>query len=758
MPGNTDRKRCVNLRESRDFFNAAQCFEQCGSFNEAFSCDMEALKAVPEADFEKRIEISLHAATLAHRMGDRENEYNLTWKIAYVYLDWSDAAADETQRAQAISYLVKAGDQAVRMGELERGADHYLKACDEALVLEDPAPAFSYAGKAIDTALKVTPGPAGLLMRAYDRAGLACALVNKSLKPARVYWNEARRYADEWGGSYTPSMPSRHAHLKLDAAPAALAVVRQDPQGPNNTIFSTITATLTETMGRVSNCVVKFSVLKEFGAVIPAAQRTNKDGVATATFFPKGKTGLCTVKGRARTGARAAVDLKLTKAPQIDLLEVKWVYPGSLGLYGVKPEAPHWRKKGPRPIAHVFAGRGLDGAKRRPKSGLEIEVTLALPPEAGLQGLPKIRVTGTARFTALHGTPASPLDPLVFTGEAKRITTEPKKISVWSGGRIPDAIGHYDVEITWRYEHPVSRGTETVWAQLGGATTTVNDLYITWKQPLPCVEVHYRFIKVGDSWIPEIGNRFQYGEPQFEDNGAARVYFECLRWSTEAVLSQGDLNPDYLEKRVKDEESRKEIQILDRIFEYICSPATFAGRARKETTHLWSASSFDHRALDVIEKKTGECGDWACLFHDLAAAQGIHICLVALGMTDKALGENFCMYPKVAKTSQSLLPLVYDPFIERYRLVKNQWNVIPGQHGVRTSQDDSGLNSQGGWLPYRKLLSAWYGWKKPELLEIWNPSTMKCAACKETALKYYDAEKKQFVIMCPLCGISTVPD
>ncbi|MBN2033902.1 MAG: hypothetical protein JW836_11540 [Deltaproteobacteria bacterium] len=765
MSGNTDRERCVKLRESRDFFNAAKCFEQCGSLNEALSCDMEAIKAVSEADFKKKIEISLHAATLAHKMGDEEDEYNLIWKIAYLYLDWAEATTDGNQRAQAVAYLVKAGDQAVRMGELERGADDYLKASGEALVREDPVSAFSYARKAIDIALKVPPPkPAELLIKAYDRAGLACALAKKSLKPARVYWNEAKRYADELGTPYTPSMPSRHAQLKLDASPAALAVVRQDPQDPNNSIFSTITATLTEAMGRVSNCIVKFSVLKGFGAVIPAVQRTNKDGIATAAFFPRGKAGLCTVKGRARTGAKAAVDVKLTKAPEIDLLEMKWVYPNSLGLYGVKPEAPHWRKKGPRPIAHVFAGRGLNGSGRKPKSGLEIEITLALPPEAGLQGLPKIRVTGTARFKALPGTPASPLEPLVFTGEAKKITMEPQKISVWSSDRIPDAMGHYDVEITWSYEHPISRGTETVWAALGGATKTVNDLYITWKQPLPCVEAQYQFIKVGDSWVPEVGDRFQYGEPQFEDNGAARVYLECLRWSIEAILSQGDLNPDYLEKRVKDKECRKEIQILDRIFEYICSPgtvgtSTFSGRAREGTTYPWSAASYSHRALDVIKTPTGECGDWACFFHDLAAAQGIHVCLVALGMTDNAFGENFCMYPAVAETSRSMLPLVYDSFMKRRMLVNNKWKVIPGQYGLRTSRDDAVFDYQGGWLPYQKLLSLWLkDFKKPKLVEIWNPSTMKCKACREKTLKYYNARKKQFVIICPLCGTSIVPD
>lgn len=761
MSGTANVERCAELRQSKDFFNAAKCFEQCGEFNEAFSCDMEAIKAIPETDFQQRIEVNLHATTLARKMGDQNKEYQGYKEIADVYLSWREATADGNQTGQAIAYLVKAADLAVRMGRIEPAAHDYLNAGEEALTLHDSASALSYSKKAIDVALTVpAPKPAGLLMNAYDQAGYACALVNNSLKPAKVYWDEAKRYADELGTPYSPTLPGRHAQLKLNAKPVALAVIHQDPQAPGSHVSSTITATLTEAMGRVANCVVKFSVLKEFGAVIPATARTNKDGIATTTFFPTGKVGLCTVKGRAKTGAKASADITLVKAPQLDLAEVRWIYPNSLGLYGVKPEAPHWRKGGPRPIAHVFAGRGLDGGTRE-KKGLEIEITVALAADAGQQSLPKVRITGTAQFKALPGTPTSPLQPLVFIGEASDITTEPKKVSVRSSDKIPDAIGHYDVEIAWSFEHPVSGGT--AWAPLGGATKTVNDLYVTWKQPLPSVVAHCRLTGVTTgNWWPELSGHFEYGEPQLEDDGTgksvARVYLECLRWSTEAILSQGDLNPNYLEKEVKDKECRQEIQILDRIFEYICTPNTFGGRAREPETHLWSAASLDHQALDVINKKSGDCGDWACLFHDLAATQGIHTCLVALGRTAKARGENFCLYPAVAKTSRSMLPLVFDPFITRWALDNDQWKEIPDHYGLCTSRDHQIFNDRGGWLPYQERLIKWYGWKQPVLLEVWNPSTYQCSTCKEKALKYYEAKNSRWIIMCPLCGISIAPD
>lgn len=57
MPEKESIDQCVKLRESKDFVKAAKCFEQHGRFEEAFNCDMEAIKTLPETDFQKMIEI-----------------------------------------------------------------------------------------------------------------------------------------------------------------------------------------------------------------------------------------------------------------------------------------------------------------------------------------------------------------------------------------------------------------------------------------------------------------------------------------------------------------------------------------------------------------------------------------------------------------------------------------------------------------------------------------------------------------------------
>ena len=778
MPQDAAARKCEDLRSDRRLLDAAACFEGMGLFPAACDCCLSALIDMPSHEYGPRIALCLRGEALAARAGDHSRRVTAFEQAASICEAWSretDPAGGNTALEQAMRYRSKAGEAASAGRLWTWAARAFTTAAMHARMLERHESALALARRAIDAGLNMPAAEgAAVLSTAYDLAGRAIKSLDRDCAAAAASWKKAAEYAKQAEVSYRAP---RCAWIDLSTEPDVIEVTGRDPtfvdqpmmyffkdaalyrlgaQGPQAVdprYLTRITARVSEPSGRVTNCIVTFHARKADGLVLPSQLRTNAQGEATTTFCATGKAGPSVIGARDKTGARASVTVTVAGAAAagVDLRELRWIYPNSLGLDGTKPEAVHWRRQGVRPIAHVFGGRGLHGQGRTPK-GLEIDLTLARGHDPLTDNASALRVEGTAVFTT-HADSPEPLPPwqLEFRGDHEPLSDGEMHVRVFSDGTLPtEAVGHYQVRTTWRFQ--VRETGESAWRELPGAHVTVNDLYVTWKQPLPAVMARFD-VSAGLEW-PPVAIGHSYGKPLYEPGGDQRwyprVYLECLRWSTRAIVAGGRLDTDGPAAQEPADEVRQEVELLDRIFDGACGAPPLARLGRIDALVIPSAPAPHYQASDIITGGNGNCGDWACLLHDLAAAQGVHVSLATLGASWSA--ENFCMYPTTDETT-TRLPVVYGPFIGRGAGVNGHEEP---RYGFRSTRDHAIFGDGGARAAYKAFLTGVLELKPEDVrfVTLWDPRGIRSCGCGAAFRDYRDPdpESDRDISVCPGCG------
>jgi hypothetical protein len=787
--GSDAAAKCEALRRDEKWLAATDCFEAIGKFADAHDCCMLAVKDIPYDNRQRQLELFDRAVSLAKRAKDARKCAQALDQAAQLCESWSfqlesatvGSGADMAKRAN--NYHLNAGEAFLEAGErldlISAGEQFYT------IGLYD---------RTIKIVSRVVPQDhpvMNLLFMAYDAAGKQAAKGSpRDCGEAAQYWAEAARL-DKLLGNSTAYLPPRCATLTVTAETAELCVTGRpseqfDPE-VDKPFTAELTARITEPSGRLANCAVKFKLLKAMGRVTKSAPRTDKDGIARTTLIVTGKAGPCEIKVRDNTGATTTLTVMVKAAAASDtsvkLQELRWIWPNSLGLVrivtnavgmkdveAVPPEEPHWRDSGSKPIAHVFGGRGLNGSGRKDKKGLELDLKFQLQLGKNPSRVARLRAQGTATISSHADSPrvlgsttlvfagewgGGTLLPVLPTpgGEVELQTAPQKHMRVFSPGCLPLELGHYDVKIKWRFW--VRETDNLPWQEVGGTVTTQNDLYVTWRQPLPAVEIP--FVATSTTSIGNIK-----GTPLYVSGGDRRwypqVYLNCLESGTRAVVDGAPLDPAYLGAELAaDSVERYELQILDRLFHLICEIPPWDSYVRNQNllSNAPLTSSADNCSRDVLEHGRGNCGDWGCTLHDFAAAQGIHLGLTGLG--DGWNGENFCMYAGAAssgitilcETSNSLLPAVYDAFIPRPQTAANP----NAEYGLKSTTDRKIFGNTGGYGAYRNYLGS-----SLEFRQKWNSTSIRdCSVCSAHWFDYRDPETGHEITLCPHCGGALKP-
>ncbi|MGE3275135.1 MAG: hypothetical protein AB7O67_08475 [Vicinamibacterales bacterium] len=770
----TVESECAQLAVPGHWAQAARCYEGLGRSADASDCWRAAADDIAPGAYQKRIDCCQRAHARALDAGDARRAAAALGRAAEICEDWHRTATATAEREaaldQALGFRSRQGDACAAGNEWDQASRAFALAGMHARLLSRHAVCLARARHAADAASRVAPpDDAGLLVTAWDLVGRALVSLDRDCAGAAEAWQKAAEHATRGGITYRAP---RCATIGLDADPSVLEPPGRDPAfaaaavryafkdgvlhrwtpegaGPVDPRYlSTITARLSEPSGRVANCLVSFRARRTDGLVLSARVRTNRDGVAVATFCATGRAGVASIAVTDRTGARASVDVTISPGPAegIALTELRWLYPNSLGLYGPRCEAVHWRRRGVRPIAHVFGGRGLHGRGRDPE-GLELELVLAREPGvSAVESASEIKITGNARFTAHADSPRPlPAWEIDFESEPATLTPEPAPVRVRSHGCLPDTVGHYAVHATWRFQVRAAAGA--AWRALPGAHVTLNDMFVTWRQPLPAVMARAAFV-FGMTWPPVAQ---QYGTPLYEECGGLwypRVYLECLRWSTRALVAHGALEPPVPAATAASLEAREDLAVLDILHDAACGAPPLSRLNRVDALMIPAAPSPHYQALDVIEHGNGNCGDWACLFHDLAAAQGVHVSLATLGVSRGA--ENCCMYPDTHERDAAL-PAVYDVFIGG--MADGDGPAI----GLRSTRDVAVFGTRGMRRAYSRYLAPILG-VDPEAMgfvTLWDPpGERRCtrSGCGATFRDYVDPESGRRGSCCPACG------